>query len=185
MLLKLIPLLLSCITLINAAPSGLYLEAGVATSDTNKLQSSNTDYLYDTPTITSFSLGYQDDLYRYEIEEHYLKADLSSASVASSHLATSGKITYVSQLLNFYYSGYNKSNLVSSIGLGGGITSRELKNDMKDKNIFTAQGMFSLGYISNEHLITTFKYTYFYMKGSKHFQADGSNLLTFSLRYIF
>ena len=185
MLLKSLFTLLFLHTLLLAAPSGVYLEVGAGISDTDSISSSNANYNYDTSAITSFILGYQDDLYRYELEERFSKNDLSSASIGASNIATDGTLAYDSQLLNFYYSGYNDSNLVSSIGLGGGITSIDLKGDIKDRNILSMQGMFSLGYMSNEHFITTFKYTYFYTKGSEHFSANGSNVVTFSLRYIF
>ena len=185
MLIKLTLLLLSFVSLLFGAPSGVYLEAGIALSDKQTLSSSNASYNFDKANISSFSLGYQDDVYRYEVQERYVAYDLSSAAVGSSNIATTGKLMYDSQLVNFYYSGYNKSNLVSSVGLGGGITSIDLKGDIKDKNILTAQGMFSLGYMSGEHFLTTFKYTYFYIKGSEHFSNDGSNVFTLSLRYIF
>jgi hypothetical protein len=88
-------------------------------------------------------------------------------------------------MLNFYYSGYNKSKLVTSVGVGVGITSLTLGDNIKDDGILSLQGMLSVGYQVSEDFITTLKYTYFYTSQSDSFKENGDSAITFSLRYIF
>jgi len=173
-----------------AAPSGVYVEVGAAKSLNDKLKSETGDFVYDKGTIGSVMLGYQADLYRFELEGRYVKEALSSFSNVSS----SGDLTKNSQMLNAYYCGYNESKYVSSVGAGVGITnisteklsqSSVPQEDIKEDAILSLQGMLSVGYIITPSVTTTLKYTYFYTAKSGDLKANGENIFTFSLRYLF
>jgi hypothetical protein len=97
-------------------------------------------------------------------------------------------------MINFFYSGYNDTNLISTIGFGCGVSSlkfsnlKELSlpiNDIKQNNIFSYQGSFAVGYILSQKITFFIKYTYFSTVKKKDFDAFDENLLTLSFRYNF
>jgi len=173
-----------------AASSGIYVEVGAAKSLNDTLKSENGDFVYDKGTIGSVMIGYQAELYRFELEGRYVKEVLSSFANVSS----SGDLTKNSQMLNVYYSGYNESKYVSSVGAGVGITnistdklsqSSVPQEEIKKDAILSMQGMLSVGYMMTPSVTTTLKYTYFYTAKSDELKASGENFFTFSLRYLF
>jgi len=187
---KKIALTLLLSTTLFVAPSGVYVEVGAAKSLNDKLKSDNGDFVYDKGTIGSVMIGYQADLYRFELEGKYVKESLSSFSNASS----SGDLLKNSQMLNVYYSGYNESKYVSSVGAGVGITNistdRLKQNsttleDIKKDAILSMQGMLSVGYMMSQSVTATLNYTYFYTAKSDELKANSENIFTFSLRYLF
>lgn len=169
-----------------AAPSGIYIElgAGVGLNDTQKTKSAQ--YVYDRKYIGSLALGYQYETLRIEIEERYKKDSLYSTPVSGgSSLKVSGDLVSDSQMLNFYYSGYNQSKLVSTVGVGAGVTSLSLGEIIKDKAIPSLQAMFSIGYMLSDSFTMSGEYTYFYTDTSTNFKANGDNTFSLSLRYLF
>jgi len=178
------------LTLLNislfAAPSGVYIELGAGLGLDDTVETKDVNYVYNRAYIGSVALGFQIDTFRLELQERYKKDDLYSASLGnSSSIKVNGDFISNSQMLNFYYSGYNKSRLVSSIGVGAGITSLRLGDTIKDDGILSLQGMLSVGYQVSEDFITTIKYTYFHTSQSDSFKVNDDSAITFSLRYIF
>lgn len=184
-------LLLTLLSLeIFAAPSGVYVEVGAGLGLEDSLKEKSADLSYDKDYIGSLAIGYQVDVYRFELEGKYQKSKLESYG----HKATSGDLTQDSQMLNAYFSGYNESKLVSSVGLGAGITNIKTdkmtqlgvsQKDIKSEVIPSFQGMLSVGYKTTENFLTTVKYTYFHRLKSDEFDASGDNIFTLSFRYIF
>lgn len=173
-----------------AASSGIYLEAGLGTSleDTQEIQS--IEYVYDRGFSGNLALGYQADLWRFELEGLYSRDELYSFS----NYKAEGDLTQNSQMLNLYYSGYNKSNFVSTIGLGAGITNISVsdfkqvgapQDDIENNSIASFQSMGSVGYMFNEHITCSVKYRYFYTTKSDDFDAKGSSNVSLNLRYLF
>jgi len=173
-------------TLLQAAQSGPYLELGVGVGLSDTKETKTATYVFERGYIGSFALGYQADLFRFELEERYKKDSLYSASIGNSEsIRADGDLILNSQMFNVYFSGYNNSNLISSIGVGGGISSLKLGDNITNEGIFSMQGMLSVGYKLTQSFIATTKYSYFYLKESDNFEAKGDGSLTFSLRYIF
>ena len=177
-------------TTLFAAPSGIYVEVGAAKSLNDTLKSDNGNFVYDKGTIGSVMIGYQAELYRFELEGRYVKEALSSFANVSS----SGDLTKNSQMINAYYSGYNESKYVSSIGAGVGITnittdkltqSSIPQKELSHSAIPSLQAMLSVGYMMTPSITTTLKYTYFYTAKSDELKANGENIFTLSLRYLF
>lgn len=173
-----------------AAPSGIYIEGGVGTSieDTQNIQAH--EYVYNKGFSGNIALGYQADLLRFEFEGLYRADKLYSFD----NYKAEGDLTQNSQMLNVYYSGYNKSNLVTTIGLGAGISNisvTDLKqvgapqDDIENNSIPSFQGMGSIGYMFTDHVTGTLKYKYFYSTESDNFDARGTNNLSLNLRYLF
>jgi len=195
MSLKVILLCLLCSIRLFAAPSGIYLEIGAGIGLQNTLDAENTNYLYKRGYNGSLSIGYQADLLRFELEGRYKQDKLYSASAGNlGDISVGGNLVQESQMLNIYYSGYNQSNLVATIGTGIGITSISLKNlselnmaqkDIKNKNIFSYQAMISVGYMFNKSITFSTEYTYFNTKKSDDFKSNSDNFFTLSLRYLF
>ena len=169
-----------------AAPSGVYIELGGGLSLDDTQETQNVNYIYERGYIGSVALGFQLNTFRFELEQRYKKDTLYSKSAGDGvNIKVDGDLTASSQMLNFYYSGYNSSKLITTVGLGAGITSLELGSDLKDDAIVSLQAMLSVGYQMSESFIATTKYTYFYTSQSDLFKANGDNAITFSLRYIF
>ena len=169
-----------------AAPSGVYVELGAGLSLDDVQETKCVNYVYNRGYIGSIALGFQVDTLRVELEQRYKKDDLYSASIGnSSSIKVNGDLISNSQMLNLYYSGYNSSKLISSVGLGVGITSLELGETLKDDTVLSLQGMLSVGYGISESFIATTKYTYFYTSQSDSFKANSDSAITFTLRYIF
>jgi len=182
---KILPLTLLNISLF-AAPSGVYIELGAGLGLDDTVETKNVNYVYNRAYISSVALGFQVDTFRVELQERYKRDDLYSASLGnSSSIKVDGDFISNSQMLNFYYSGYNKSRLISSIGVGAGVTSLTLGDNIKDDGILSLQGILSVGYQMSEDFITTIKYTYFHTSESDSFKVNSDSAITFSLRYIF
>ncbi len=184
----LLPLLLSLNLF--AAPNGVYVEVGAALGLGDTLEATKGEFTYDRDYTGSLILGYQADLYRFEIEGKYKEEELKSFGNVSS----SGELTQNSQMINAYFSGYNESKYVSSIGAGVGITNISLKNltqnskaqeDVTNDAIPSLQAMLSVGYMMSDNLTATTKYTYFYVTESDDFESNSDHIFTLSLRYLF
>ncbi len=189
-----IPLLLS--SNLFSAQSGLYLELGAGLGLEDTLKTKNIDYKHEDGFVGSGAIGYQYNSFSAEIEAKYQQDSLYSTSYGehSNNIAVDGDLIQSSQMLNFYYSGYNTSKLVSSIGLGVGITQISLEDvselgskqeDRTDKGVLSLQGMFSVGYMFTEHVTLLAKYTYFQTTSSDNFESNGDNLFSLNLRYLF
>ncbi len=164
-----------------AAGSGVYVELSGDLGLNDTIEVKNGTYVYDKEYAGSISLGYQADLLRFELEAMQKKDRLYSFEAVSA----TGDLEQTSQMLNLYYSGYNKSKLVTTVGIGAGVTSLNLKDDTKDKNILSYQGMFSVGYMSTQSLTITTEYTYFYMQESDNFKSNSDNIFSLNFRYLF
>ncbi len=169
---------------------GTYIELGAGFGLDDKLNTKNTNYVYDKKYVANLALGYQLSQYRLELEARYKKDAINSIY----NYNADGDITKQSQMINAYYSGYNDSKLVSSVGLGVGLTTINVKNliestspfqDIENKNIRSYQAIFSIGYMISESFTLTTKYTYFYISESDDFKATSDNIFSLSLRYLF
>lgn len=172
-----------------AAPSGIYIEigTGLGLNDTQKTQT--LEYVYDKKFLGSFALGYQADVFRFEIEERYKKDALYSKDIGNNmNLKANGDFISNSQMFNVYFSGYNSSKLFTSVGAGAGITNLKLQEDtqnIKDEGILSLQAMLSVGYAITKDFAFITKYTYFYTKTSDNFKEKGESAISLHLRYIF
>ena len=172
--------------LLQAEPSGIYLDGGVGIALSDTIATQEVNFVYDQKPLLSLSLGYQYNHFRLELQERYKKDKLYSASAQDSYsIAADGDSIINSQMLNLYYNGYNESKLMSSIGFGAGISTIDLKETYKESQIPSFQGLFSVGYQVRANLITSLNYAYFYILESDTFQSKADNSLTLSLRYIF
>jgi len=181
--------LLFCTSLF-AQPNGVYVEAGVGTPFNDTLKSKNGDFKYDNSLSSNIAIGYQLDLYRFELEGRYTKNSLYSYA----NLSSDGDLEKNSQMLNVYYSGYNSSPFFTSVGLGAGVSSIKIKNvkqlgssvvGITNSGIFSAQAMLSVGYMITEHIATSVKYNYLYTTKSDDFDAQGDSYLSLTFRYLF
>ena len=165
-----------------AAPSGVYVEAGVGVGLKDKIKKKNADYFYDSALLGSLALGYQLDVYRVEIESRYKKDSV----VSQGNISAKGDLTHNTQMLNVYYSGYNSSKLVTTVGLGVGVSFVSLdEQNLEDSAIFTYQGIFSVGYRNTQHITTSLKYNYVRYESSNNFDKNSDHLVTLNLRYLF
>ncbi len=160
-----------------AVESGLYLEVGAGTGTKEQLNAKKSNYGYENSYIGSLYLGYQADVYRFELENSYKLATPTDKTIE-------GDLKQNTQMLNFYFSGYNHSKMVTTLGLGAGISSIEV-NGLKNSNIFSYQAMFSIGYMKTKHFIITPKYSYMRMVKSDDFDRNSDHLLSLNLRYLF
>ena len=184
--LKKTSLLLATCLCLHAAPSAFYIEldAGVSIDDT--LEVKDFTYTFKQGLLSSFALGYQADTFRFEIQERYKKDSLHSISSGDSlSVSANGDLVTHSQMLNFYYSGYNHSKLISTIGLGVGISAIKVGDNIDESSIFSTQASFSVGYKMSKSFILSTKYAYFYTLEKNLLEANGSNNITLGLRYLF
>jgi len=187
---KKILLALALCTNLFSQPNGIYVEIGAGSTINSSLTSNNQTYKYESALSTNLAIGYQLDLYRFELEGKYTKGSLYSYA----NLSSEGDYTKHSQMLNAYYSGYNSGPLFTSVGLGIGVSNIRLTNmkqlgtqvsDITNSGIFSAQAILSIGYMINEHLATSVKYNYLYTTKSSDFDAQGDSQFTLTLRYLF
>ena len=173
-----------------AVQSGLYIELGSGLKSSDKLKTIDGKYTLNSNHTDFAALGYQIEKFRIEYEYRYTKNELESYS----DVKISGDVFNTSNMLNIYYSGYNKTKLVSSIGIGVGVSDISIekiryftapKEDTKEDSIPTAQAMFSVGYMINEDLTLSTKYTYVYIDDSDSFDSNQNNIFTIALRYLF
>jgi hypothetical protein len=169
-----------------AIENGIYLELGAGAGYEDSMQVEETTYTYDRDYILNAIIGYQYELYRVELETRYKTDSLYSAEVLDgSHILTSGDFTQTTEMINAYYSGYNSTKFVTSVGGGLGVTTKELQNTLKSSNIFSAQALLSVGYRVTEKFVLSAKYSFFYTEKSGAFKSDNENIFLFSARYIF
>ena len=179
-----------------SAQNGVYLEFGAGLGLEDTLKTKNIDYKYEASFVGSGAIGYQYNSFSAEIEAKYQQDSLYSTSYGehSNNIAVDGDLIQSSQMLNFYYSGYNTSKLVSSIGVGVGITQISLENvteldskqeDRTDNSVLSYQGMFSVGYMFTQDLTLLAKYTYFQTSSSDNFESNSDNIFSLNLRYLF
>ena len=189
---KLLPsLLLSSSLLLALEPTNsFYISAGLGSHITSELDAKVGTFTYDIPYEGFINLGYQMKNFRFEIEQIYSKSDLYSLGSISA----SGDFTRSSQMLNFYYSAYNTTNLVLNLGVGTGVSSTKLSNmrqngvvvpDIKESNSASYQGLLSVGYYFTSHLSTMIKYRYLYISDGDMLEANGVNSLLVGLRVDF
>jgi len=168
-----------------AIENGTYIEVGAGLGYEDTLQTQGTLYTYERNYITNFIVGYQYNLFRVEVETRYKKDSLYSAKVFNnSDIPVSGTFTQQTEMLNTYYSGYNATKFVTSIGGGVGITTKKLEN-LNNSSIFSAQALLSVGYRITENFILSTKYSYFYTQKSDAFNSNTENIFLFNARYIF
>ena len=165
-----------------AAPSGLYLESNLGAALKNSQSTSTQTLEYKDGFEGAVALGYQLDLWRVELEADYVQNAVDSNSSQNSDLKRQ------SALLNLYFSGYNDSHFVSTVGIGLGISNLNLDQHSRE-NLFSYQASFSVGYMFDESWTLSLRYRYF---GSSSFSMDGTdydplsqNHVTAGLRYLF
>jgi hypothetical protein len=168
-----------------AIENGIYLEAGVGLGYEDSVKVAESNYIYDRDYILDASVGYQYTLFRAELEIKYKKDSLQSVELFNgAYIQTNGDFTQTTEMINAYYSGYNSTQFVTSIGAGLGLTTKEFQT-IKESGIFSAQLLLSVGYRVTEHFIISTKYSYFYTQESGKFDADAENNFLLSTRYIF
>jgi len=160
-----------------AAQSGIYVEVNLNNPTSSDLKIEDSKYNYDKGLSGAAAVGYQMERWRFEVEGNYAKNDISKGST---------EIIKTGGLANVYYSAYNHTKMVSTIGLGIGATEIESVDDTKTQKLLkdpalTYQGTVSLGYMVGEDWTWTLKYRYLDMQ-----DVDTENQ-TFSLglRYLF
>ncbi len=182
----LLPLVSLFPLLLQAEPSGIYIDGGVGFTLSDTIETQKVNFVYNRGPLLSLSLGYQYNHFRLELQDRYKKDKLYSASAQDSYsVAVDGDSTINSQMLNFYYNGYNESKLMSSVGFGLGVSSLNTKDTYEDCYVPSAQGLFSVGYRVSDNFISSLNYAYLYTLKSDNFKAKGDNSFSFSLRYIF
>jgi len=166
-------------TFLYSADSGFYIELNYdnQSSDTIKTLTTNVDY--DKGVAGSVAVGYQMDRWRFEAESNYAENPISKIDDTLKD-TKSGNLLKFGGLANIYYSAYNDTKLVSTLGLGVGATSIDNTKDDK-KTSLTYQGSVSLGYMVDEDWTWTVKYRHLEMKDIESKQ-DGFSL---GLRYLF
>ena len=160
-----------------AAQSGVYVELNLDNPTSSDLKIEDSQYNYDKGLAGTVALGYQMQRWRFELESNYAKNEISNSST---------DIVKTGGLANVYYSAYNHTKMVSTIGLGVGATKIESadgtqKQKLSKNPALTYQGNVSLGYMVSEDWTWTVKYRYLDMR-----DIDIENQ-TFSLglRYLF
>lgn len=184
--LSIVFILLFSIELFAKPVNGLYLEVGASKELEDKLEmKSAADYVYEKSYMLDGIVGFQYSLYRIEFEYSQRSAELYSQGSS----AADGDITQISKMINIYYSGYNHSRFISSIGIGAGLSDIEVDDTnsaaLKNDSIQTAQAMYTIGYMISDNFIFTTKYKYMYIKESDDFKKRDNNIFSFSFRYIF
>ncbi|MEA2091835.1 MAG: outer membrane beta-barrel protein [Campylobacterota bacterium] len=177
--------------------SGIYIEGNIGTSLSKDQEINSSTYEYETGALGSLALGYQMDLWRFEVEGSHKQNNLSAIK-ANDTYELSGDLIRQSSLLNIYYNGYNSSNLVSAIGLGCGVSNLKTNNlnvsgvsvkDIDANNIFTYQASFSVGYMLDEDWTLSLKYIYFktseYEIESVTQKEMSDNIVSLGIRYLF
>jgi len=177
------------VTGLSAAQNGIYVElnAGIVLKDEKKIV--NDVYTYDENFVGSVAVGYQMDLLRFEIEESYNSASVNSVNLNSA----SGTILRESKMFNLYYSGYNDSKLVSTIGIGAGVSdvkSKDLKilgasSEFSYKNVFSYQASFGVAYMLDEDWSLNLKYKYLATMKKEQLQDYSDSIVTLGIRYLF
>lgn len=169
-----------------SAQNGIYIELGGGVGLSDTIESKTALYVYDSSYVGTLALGYQYSSFRFEIEERYKKDELYSTTLLSgANLKVDGDLISNSQMFNLYYSGYNQSRLITTLGIGAGATTRKLQESIQDDAIFSMQALLSVGYAISEEFIFTTKYRYFHTQESQNFKADSDSEISLTLRYIF
>jgi len=169
----LLPILLS--TLLYSADSGVYVELNINNPSENELKIEDTKVAYDKGSSGSIAIGYQMDRLRFELENNYSENDISTLDGES----ISNNLIRVGGLANIYYSAYNETQLVSSLGIGVGATNVNVDGDTK-KTALTYQGSVSLGYMVDQDWTWSMKYRYLDMR-----DIDSESTFSLGLRYLF
>ena len=166
--------------------SGFYVETNVDYPSNDSMEMKDIKYHYDAGTTLSLAIGYQMEHWRFELEGNHVKDEVTK--IADS--ASAGDLIKTGTLANVYYSAYNDSRLVSSIGVGAGVTNIKIEDleinnvaqdDVSKDNSFTYQATISLGYMVTEDWTWTLKYRYLNVKDL----GAGTQRFSLGLRYLF
>ncbi len=163
-------------TSLMAVDSGIYIELGAGVGMSDKLNAKASNYSHDGGQFGSLALGYQSTVYRFELENIYKISPLSDED--------KGDVVQNTQMLNFYFSGYNHSKMVTTFGFGAGISSYSVE-ELENENIFTYQAMFSIGYMIGKSLTITPEYSYMRTRKSDDFDRNSDHLISLTARYLF
>ncbi len=169
-----------------AVASGLYIETNVDYPSTDSMKMEDVKYHYDAGFAKSLAVGYQMERWRFELEGNHVKDEITKITDSVS----TGDLTKTGALANVYYSAYNDSKLVSSIGIGAGITNIEAEDleiddtaqdDISEDNSFTYQATISLGYMVTQDWTWSIRYRYLNVKDL----GAGTQTFSLGLRYLF
>jgi len=170
-------------TLLFSAPSGVYVEVNFDNPSSSDIAVEDSEYSYDKGTSGTVAVGYQMDQWRFELESNYSQNALSAFEDKVSELG-SGDVLKKGGLVNVYYSAYNDTKLVSTIGLGVGATEVQTVDsttDVTSDPSLTYQGSVSLGYMVDEDWTWTIKYRYLDIKDIE----SENQTYSLGLRYLF
>lgn len=171
------------------APSGLYIETNIDYPSEESIEFDDVQYNYDSGLTGALAIGYQMDRWRFEIEGNYSKDELNEL-VSDATADAVGELVKKGGLFNVYYSAYNDSQLVSSIGAGVGVTNIDTEDlvvddveaeDVSVDNSLTYQATISLGYMVDEDWTWTVKYRFLSVEDLK----DSTQTFSLGLRYLF
>jgi len=169
-----------------AVASGVYIETNIDYPSDDSMKMESVKYHYDAGTALSLAIGYQMDRWRFELEGNHVKDEL--AKIAD--ITSAGDLIKTGALANVYYSAYNDSKLVSSIGVGAGTTNIKTEDleindiaqdEISENNSFTYEVGISLGYMVTEDWTWTVKYRYLNVKDL----GAGTQTFSLGLRYLF
>ena len=184
----LLPLLL---TLELFAQSGLYVEGALGSSFKSEIEVDTASYSYDYGINGSLALGYQLDNWKLEVEGIYLQNAITAYNISSSY-SVSGDLIREYGLINVYHNWYNDSPLVTSLGLGVGMTQIAVKDlsiantpfETQDSSALAYQGILNIGYMFGESLTLGGKLRYLESLDEND-KRVGDTLLSVYSSYLF
>jgi opacity protein-like surface antigen len=176
-----------------SAPSGFYIEADVAAES-----SKNEQYTTDVGAGASMSVGFQLNKFRLELQARESLSKLSGYESQTTTFEAAGDMRTSSKFVNLYFSGYNKTRLVSTIGLGVGQSDVDIKDvkivtaeedDINLKKLPSYQASYSIGYMVNKDFSYVFKYNYLHIDNDKEDEFDTkefkTHMFSVGVRYLF
>ena len=176
-----------------SAPSGIYISASAIAQAQD-----NDTYVYDMGSGGSLSLGVQIDQFAMELEAKSTKTPLDGYKTSSYAYKVDGDLITDTQYLNFCYSGYNDTNLVSTVRLGVGLSNLSYEDveisstpldDIELKGLVSFQASYSVGYMVSENLSYIFRYNYSYIQNDKQDEFDKeyfeSQMFSLGVKYLF
>jgi hypothetical protein len=175
------------------ADDGVYIEADAAV-----LSSKNDVYTTQVGVGGSLAVGYQLEKFRFELQAREFRSKLDGYDAQRETYKASGDMDLSSQFVNLYFSGYNKTRFVSTIGLGVGQSRVKIidvsilgttQADVELDGLLSYQASYSVGYMLNEDISYIFRYNYLYIDNDKDDEFDtrafGNHMFSIGIRYLF
>ena len=173
-----------------ARENGVYVELAGGVDTADRIETHGITYKYEKSYFYEAMIGYEYDLFRIE----YQYRGFNASVYRFLDYAASGDVSIDSHMVDLYYSGYNDTQFVTSLGIGIGTADvsmtnvKELAYPVADKtqgNVFAYQGMLNIGYMIDEHMTLSMRYSYFATLKGDDFEATSQHLLGIGFRYLF